>query len=118
MPVVNALARLHRDRKGGLEGRLVLGRHQVEPELVAALRREREADQAAAVSGHEVDRVGRRELRGKRQIALVLAILGIAYHHHPARPDVLDRLLNRAERRTEALRPDGGSGRTAHWSTS
>ena len=34
---------------GGLEGGLVLGRHQVEAELVAALRGQRQADQAAAL---------------------------------------------------------------------
>ena len=35
----DALARLDRDREGRLERGLVLGRHQVEPELVAALAR-------------------------------------------------------------------------------
>ena len=41
------VARLDRDRERGLERRLVLGRHQVEAELVAALGGQREADQAA-----------------------------------------------------------------------
>ena len=43
--VGDALARLDRDRERRLEGRLVLGRHQVEAELVAALGWERQADQ-------------------------------------------------------------------------
>ena len=43
--------------------RLVLGRHQLEAELVAALGRQREADPAAGLARHEVDRVGRDELR-------------------------------------------------------
>ncbi len=53
----HALARLDRDRERGLEPGLVLGRHQVEVELVAALGGQRQADQAAAVGGHEVDGV-------------------------------------------------------------
>ena len=56
----DALARLDRDGERGLERRLVLGRHQVEAELVAALRRQRQADQPAGLLGHEVDRLGRR----------------------------------------------------------
>ena len=80
-------------------GRLVLGRHQVEAQLIAALGREREADQPAPLARHEVDRVGRRELGRDRQVALVLAVLVVADDHHPARADVLDRLLDRGERR-------------------
>ena len=44
-------------------------------ELVGALLGQAEADQAAGVRGHEVDRLGRRELRRDRQVALVLAVL-------------------------------------------
>ena len=82
---------------GGLERRLVLRRHQVEPELVAALRRQRQADEAAPVLRHEVDRLRRRELRGERQVALVLAVLVVADHDHPPAADVLDRLLDGRE---------------------
>ena len=94
----DALASLDRDGEGGLEGRLVLGRHQVEAELLAALVGQREADQAAAVRRHEVDRLGRRELRRHRQVALVLAVLVVADDDHPAAADVLDRLLDGGER--------------------
>ncbi len=90
--------RLDRDGKGRLERGLVLGRHQVETELVAALGRQRQADQAAALLGHEVDRLRSDELGGHRQIALVLPILVIAYHHHLALADVLDCLFNRGKR--------------------
>ena len=93
------LARLDRDGERGLERRLVLRRHQVEAELVAALAGEREADQAAPVRGHEVDRVGRDELGRHREVALVLAVLRVADHDHPALADVLDGLLDRAEGR-------------------
>ena len=90
----HAFPRLHGDREGGLEGGLVLGRHQVEAELVAALRREREADETVTLARHEVDVLRRRELRGKGQIALVLAILRVADDDHLAGADVLDRLLD------------------------
>ena len=98
IPVRDALAGLDRDREGGLERGLVLGGHQVEAELVAALVGEREADQAAAVLGHEVDRLGRGELGGHRQVALVLAVLVVADDDHPAAADLLDRFLDRGER--------------------
>ncbi len=80
----HALARLDRHRERGLERRLVLGGHQVEAELVAALGRERQADQPAPLLRHEVDRLGRGELGGHREVALVLAVLGVADHDHLA----------------------------------
>ena len=94
-PGGDALASLDGDREGGLERRLVLGGHQVEAELLAALVGQREADQAAAVLRHEVDGLGRRELRRHRQVALVLPVLVVADDHHPPAADVLDRLLDR-----------------------
>ena len=105
----DAFARLDRDGERGFERRLVLGRHQVEPELVAAFGGQRQADQPATLLGHEVDRLGRGELRGHRQIALVLAILVVADDDHLALADVLDRLLDRRER--------GGCLRVAHTPT-
>ena len=105
----DAVARLDRDREGRLERRLVLGRHQVEPELVAALRRQRQADQPAAVGRHEVDRLGRDELRRHREVALVLAVLVVADHDHAAGADLLDRLFDRRE---ALMRPSPASRRT------
>ena len=55
---------------------------------------QRQADQPAAVGGHEVDRLGGRELRGHHQVALVLAILAVADDDHAATADLLDRLLD------------------------
>ena len=101
-PGGDSLGRLDRDGERRLEGRLVLGRHQVEPELVAALGGQREADQPAAVLGHEVDRLGGGELGGHRQIALVLAVLVVADDDHAPRADVVERLLDRRERRAGA----------------
>ena len=101
----DALAGLDRDGERGLERRFVLRRHEVEAELVAALRRERQADQAAPVRGHEVHGLGRRELRRHRQVALVLAILVVADDDHLALADVLQGLVDRGER---------GAGLRAH----
>ena len=70
------------------------------PQLVGALARQRQADQAAAVLGHEVDGVGRRHLRGNDEVALVLAVLGVDQDDHAAVAQVLDDLV---DRRQEAL---------------
>ncbi len=97
-PGADAGASLDRDRERGLEGRLVLGRHQVEAELVAALGGQGEADQPAPLLAHEVDRLGGDELGGHRQVALVLTVLVVADDDHLALADVLDRFLDRGER--------------------
>ena len=99
----DALAGLDRDRERRLQRRLVLGRHQLEAELVAALGRQREADPAARLLGHEVDRLGRDELRRHHEVALVLAVLVVADDDHPPAADLLDRLLDRRERRRRLL---------------
>src|SRR5579863_95059 len=109
------------DRERCLERRLVLCRHQIEAELVAALRGQRQADQAASLLGHEVDRLGSDELGGHRQIALVLAVLVVADHHHLALADVLDRVLDRRERALDCCHravPPGISRSTYFASTS
>ena len=93
----HALARLDRDRERRLERRFVLRRHQLQAQLLAALGRQRQADQPATLLRHEVDRLRRRELRRERQIALVLAVLVVAHDDHPALPDLLERLLDRRE---------------------
>ena len=66
-------------------------------QLLGALGRQREADQAAAVLGHEVDGVGRRHLRRDDEVALVLALLGIDQNEHAAVARILDHLLDRGE---------------------
>ena len=103
----HALARLDRDRERRLERRFVLGRHQLQAQLLAALGGQRQADQPAPLLGHEVDRLGRRELRGQRQVALVLAVLVVAHDDHPPRADLLQRFLDRGER---------GCARCSGWS--
>ena len=67
------------------------------PSSSQRLRGQRQADQPAAVRGHEVDRLRRRELRRHHQVALVLAVLAVADDDHPPAADLLDRLLDRRE---------------------
>src|SRR3546814_4871039 len=49
--------------------RSVVFHHRVEAQLRRALPRHGEADQPAAMGGHEVDRIGRRHLRRDDQVA-------------------------------------------------
>ncbi len=81
--------------------------HRGQVELGAALRRQREADQAAAVLGHEVDVLGGGELGRHREVALVLAVLVVADDDHPALAQLLEGFLDRGER------PRGLSGGVA-----
>ena len=92
------LPRLDRDREGGAERRLVAVGHRAQAELFAALAGQAEADQAAAVLRHEVDRLGRRKLGRDRQVAFVLAVGGVDDNDELALADVVDRLLDRGER--------------------
>src|SRR4029079_13501097 len=64
---------------------------QVEP--AAMLLGEREADEAARVGREEVDRLGRHEVGGEHEVALVLEIFGIGEPHHAAAADLVDDLL-------------------------
>ena len=67
--------------------------HQRQIELLAAFLGQGEADQAAAVLGHEVDRFGRDLLGRDDQIAFILAILVVDDDHHATLAEELDRLV-------------------------
>ena len=121
----HALARLDRDGERGAERRLVVVGHRAQAELVGALLGQAEADQAARVRRHEVDRLGRRELRGDRQVALVLAVRVVDDDDDAALADLLDRLLDRGERRRHcharrlrSTQPGAAHGRRASRRTS
>ncbi len=77
--------------------RAVRARHQLETQLLGTLRRERQADEPAAMLGHEVDGVGRRHLRRNDEIAFVLALLGVDENEHAAVARVLHHLLDGRE---------------------
>ena len=82
----DALARLDRDRERRPERRLVAGpssgRSSSSSQRSSVRQRQIEP---APVRGHEIDRLGRRELRRDRQIALVLAVLVVDDDDEPAR---------------------------------
>jgi hypothetical protein len=56
-----------------------------------------QAHQAARVADHEVHRLGRRELRGDDEIALVFAVLVIDEDEHPPCPRLGDEVLGRGD---------------------
>ena len=56
---------------------------------------QRQADEAAPLARHEVDRLGRDQIGGHRQVALVLAILVVDEDHHPAGADRVDGARDR-----------------------
>ena len=78
--------------EGGAEIRRVVGRHQGEAQGVAALRSEGEADESAAVGGHEIDDFGRDFFRGDGEVAFVFPVLIVDDDEHAAGADLLDGL--------------------------
>ena len=75
--------------------------------MVGALLGEGEADEAAAVAGHEVDGLGRDVLGGQGEVALVLAVLVVDHDDHAARADFGHGAGNVGEGRLEGA---GGLG--------
>ena len=93
------------DPAGGVDGDGELGAlrlpvvadHQLQANGVAALASHRKADQAAAIAGHEVDRLRRRVRRRHDEIAFVLAVLVVDEHHHVPVPEFGDELAGGIE---------------------
>ena len=71
----------------------VLLAHQRQAEFFDALLGQRQADQAAGVAGHEVDRIRGGELRRDDQVAFVFTVLIIDQDEHPAVAGFLDQVL-------------------------
>jgi len=80
------------DRHGerGAVRRLVVGDHLLQAELAAARVGQRQADQAAAVLGHEVDRVRGGEFGSHHQVALVFAVFFVDQYDHAAGLEFFD----------------------------
>ena len=72
-------------------------RHEREVEVVAAIFRERHADEAAAELGHEVDGFGRDFFGGHGEVAFVFAVLVIDEDDHAAVADFFDGLFDSGE---------------------
>src|SRR3546814_6595982 len=70
----HTLARLDRSREGGFVPRAVLAAHQFEPERVDARLGQRQADEAAAMRRHEVDRV-----RSEEHTSELQSLMRISY---------------------------------------
>ena len=90
-----------RDFAGGVDGDGELGAlrlpvvadHQLQPDSVAPFAGHRQADQAATVPCHEVDRL-RCRVRGRHhEIALVLTVLVVNEHHHAAVSELGDEIV-------------------------
>ncbi len=86
---------LDRDGEGGAVRGAVVAHHLLQAELAAALVGERQADQAAAVLGHEVDRLGGDEFGRHHEVTLVLAVLFVYQDDHLAGLDVGDDVGDR-----------------------
>ena len=80
----HALGRLDGSGKGRAITRAVVLAHGRQAQLLAALLRERQANQPARVRGHEVDGLRRHEIGRQHQIALVLAVFLVHQNHHAA----------------------------------
>ena len=58
--------------------------------MVAPLRGHGQADQSAAVPGHEIDRLGCYHLGGHGQVAFIFPVFIIDQDHHLPLPDLLN----------------------------
>ena len=93
----DAAARVDGFAEGGAESGRVAWRHGSEIQRVAALLGEREADQAAAVCGHEIDGFGRDFFGGHGEIAFVFAVFVVDDDDHAALANFFDGFLDCGE---------------------
>jgi hypothetical protein len=93
MPVVTPSLASIETVKGGLVARAVVAAHQAQAELIDARFAQRQADQAPAMLGHEVDRVRSRHLGRDDEIALILAVVIVDQDEHAAVAGFIDDLL-------------------------
>ena len=84
--------------------------HRRQLQALAHFARERQADQAARVAGHEVDGFGRDVVGGDDDVALVLAVFLVHQDHHAAGGEVGHDVLDRGDRGWGA-RGAGGADR-------
>ena len=92
LPGIDGLA------KCGSVLRGIFGGHVADPQMIEAFFGHREADQPAAILGHEINGFGRDLFGGQGQIAFVLAIFVVDDHDHSALADVVDGGHNVGER--------------------
>jgi hypothetical protein len=80
----------HRERR--TVRRAVVMRHHRQAQGLDAPLGQGQADEAAPLAGHEIDGLGRRQIRGHGQVALVLTILVVDHDDQLAGADVGDGL--------------------------
>ena len=97
MPVVTPTLRVNGFGEGRAMDARVDGRHEREMELVAALLGEREADQAAAELGHEVDGFGGDLFGGQGEVAFVFAVFVVDQDDHAALANFFDGFFDGGE---------------------
>ena len=93
----HANARIDRLAKGRSVHRSIDCRHQGQVQLVAALFRQRQANEPTAIFGHEVNGVRRDFLRRHCEIAFVLAVLVVHQDNHASLANLFDSFLDRGE---------------------
>ena len=86
---------LDRHRKRGPVRARVVVRHLRQTQLVRPRLGDRQANQAARVRDHEVDRFRRHVVGGEDDVALVFAVFVIDQHDHAPGADFLDDFLDR-----------------------
>ncbi len=86
---------LDRDRECGAVLGPVARRHRRQVQAFAAFARQRQANQAAAETGHEVDRGGAHMVGGQHQITFVFPVFFVHQDHHAAGPQLGHDLFDR-----------------------
>jgi len=79
----DAAVGIHADLEIGLKSLPILANHAFDAQLMQTFRGGGDANQAATVLGHKIDRRRRYELAGHNQVTFVFAV-GIVYHNHHA----------------------------------
>jgi hypothetical protein len=99
----HALGRFDRDREIGAEGGAVTGGHHRQREAVADFFGQRQADQAARVADHEIDRLGRDEIGRQHQVAFVFAVFFVDQNDHAACAQFGNDFLGAGDRHADFL---------------
>ena len=94
----HALGRLDRQREVGALIKVGVADHQRQAQLAATVAGQREADQATAIAGHEIHVLGTDAGCRHDQVTLVLAVLVVHDHDHPALAEVVEDLVDRVQK--------------------
>src|SRR6267142_1478344 len=86
--------RVDGDRERRSHRRRVVRDHHRDLEVIQALAEQRDADQAAAVLGHEVHRLGCHPVGRHDEVAFVLPVLVVHHEQQASLPDLLDPVLD------------------------